>query len=456
MPFDPSRQALVRTSLALGVLAVLFGGLPAPASAGELSDMVERALRDKDKRKDAAPATREEVARNWDAFLTAIVKRAGADAPPGLLRDQLLSVLIGERHRLVAMLTDATLEGPELVDSLFESSWDQLVPILDHIAAALPPEAAGRYRSFLEAGDLMRAAERLGVARDLAASPESLRKLAQILIGDDSDPLHFDTGVDPELRSIFGFGAPLDPPAKSPLLQPVEQNSGARSPSPAVRLATGFADWLFPTAFASKPPADRSSLVTRLNAWIPGQKTELSRYVPLVHDLLRLTADEATARSQDLDPGAARVFHDLVVATAWQESCWRQFVRREGEVQPLVGLGGAIGLMQINAKVWRGIYDWDGLEADIGYNGRAGTEILSHYLRDHALRAGEQTKPGGADNLARAAYAAYNGGPRHLTRYRKPGTSAHLQVIDREFWRKYQAVKAGDQRQMLSCYPTQS
>jgi hypothetical protein len=428
----------------------------APAGAGDLQDLVKQALEERRARDDSTPRPgREEVARNWDAFLTAVIKRAGRDAPPGALRDQLLGVLIEERHRVVAMLTDATVDGPELMRSMFESSWEQLSPLLHEVATQLPEDTARRYGQFIEAGELMRAAERLGVARDLAGSPESLRKLAEILLGDGGDdPLRYDTAVDPELRRIFGFGEPLAPPQTSPLLGPEDPPPGARLD--ALSPLTAIANWLVPRAWASpQPPGDRSLLVARLNTWIPGREQEVREYVPLVHDMLRLTVDDALGTSVvESDEAAARVYPTLVIATAWQESCWRQFVRSEEGVQPLVSPAGSVGLMQINGRVWRGLYDPAGLEGDIGYNGRAGAEILWHYLRDFALPAGEHQGPGGVDNLARATYAAYNGGPGHLARYRKAKTSAHLQVIDREFWRKYEAVRAGDQAPMLTCYPT--
>jgi hypothetical protein len=341
--------------------------------------------------------------------------------------------------------------------SMFETSWEQLSPLLHRIAADLPPRAARRYRQFVEAGELMRAAERLGVARELAGSPESLRKLARILLGDsEQDLLRYDTDVDPELRRIFGFGEPLDPPAQSPLLGPGAPAPGAGGGG-LVDPLSKLADWLLPVAWASEFDGERPALVARLNTWIPGQRQEVRDYVPLVHDMLRLTAEEAVGEDiQTGDVAVARVYPDLLIATAWQESCWRQFVRRENGVQPLVGPAGSVGLMQINGKVWRGIYDPAGLEGDIGYNGRAGAEILHHYLRDLALPSGEHLAPGGVDNLARAAYAAYNGGPRHLSRYRKEKTSAHLQVVDRAFWRKYQAVQAREAASMLTCFPTAS
>lgn len=453
-------RAVVCGTLVAAVLAVAaLLPAPVPAAAADLSDLVKQALEEKrERQRNEAPRPgRDEVARNWDAFLTVVIKRAGRDAPDGPLRDQLLGVLIDERHHVVAMLTDATVDGPELMRSMFESSWEQLSPLLYQVAAELPPDTARRYGQFIEAGELMRAAERLGVARDLAGSPESLRKLARILLGEDADdPLRYDTAVDPELRRIFGFGDPLEPPTPSPLLLPAPAEPGARLD--ALSPLAALADWLAPRAWASPPPlAERPALVARLNTWIPGRKHEVREYVPLVHDMLRLTAADALGSSvEEAEAKAAEVYPTLLIATAWMESCWRQFVRSEDGVQPLVSPAGSVGLMQINGKVWRGLYDPAGLEGDIGYNSRAGAEILWHYLHDFALPAGEHLGAGGADNLARATYAAYNGGPGHLSRYRKPKTSAHLQVIDREFWRKYELVRAGEKAPMFSCYPTRS
>lgn len=465
MMIDPSGKAALRdrtaprrcAGLAVAVL-LAFALVAGAARAADLSDLIKQRLEEKREAgqgKDTPRPSREDVARNWDAFLTIVIKRAGSDAPAGELRDQLLAVLIDERHHVVEMLTDASIDGPELMSTMFETSWTQLSPLLHRIASDLHPDTASRYRQFVEAGELMRAAERLGVARELAGSPDSLRKLAQILLGDEiEDPLRYDLAVDPELRKIFGFGDPLEPPATSPLLGPSESNPGAQLPAMTAPFARLF-DWLLPAAWASTAPVERPALVARLNTWIPGQREEVREYVPLVHDMLRLTAEEAVGSDVESgDAAAARVYPDLLIATAWQESCWRQFVRRDDGVQPLVGPAGSVGLMQINGKVWRGIYDPAGLEGDIGYNGRAGAEILHHYLRDFAVAREEHLEPGGVDNLARATYAAYNGGPGHLSRYRKDKTSAHLQVIDREFWRKYRAVQAGDANAMLTCYPT--
>jgi hypothetical protein len=108
--------------------------------------------------------------------------------------------------------------------------------------------------------------------------------------------------------------------------------------------------------------------------------------------------------------------------------------------------------MQVNQHVWRGAYDVRGLQGDVAYNARAGSEILLHYLRDYALARGEDRHPGGLGNLARATYAVYNGGPGHLTRYRATNPRRSLARIDQAFWEKYVAVRAGREMEVARCY----
>jgi soluble lytic murein transglycosylase-like protein len=146
------------------------------------------------------------------------------------------------------------------------------------------------------------------------------------------------------------------------------------------------------------------------------------------------------------------VYRHLVLATGWQESCWRQFIRSSsGAITYLRSPVGSTGMMQVNEHVWRGLYDLRGLRWDIHYNSRAGSEILLHYLENYAIARGEDREPGGIDNLARATYAVYNGGPGHLTRYRTKSTKPALKKIDELFWQKYQAVSAGKEMDVAHC-----
>jgi len=112
---------------------------------------------------------------------------------------------------------------------------------------------------------------------------------------------------------------------------------------------------------------------------------------------------------------------------------------------------GDTGLMQMNERVWRGLYNIQKLRWDTAYNVRAGVEVLHRYLVNYSLKRGEQKHKGGLDNLARSAYSAYNGGPDQTSRYRDPGTPSVHQKTDASFWEKYQAVKQGNELQVAEC-----
>ena len=193
-----------------------------------------------------------------------------------------------------------------------------------------------------------------------------------------------------------------------------------------------------------------SDLAARLNRWAP-TRDDVQEYLPLVRDLLTETAQQTLAK-QPLDERFHKLFGWLMLATAWKESCWRQFVRVGDRLKPIRSPVGAVGIMQVNPRVWRGFYDVKGLSQDIGYNAMAGSEILLHYLRDYAIAKGEHTVTGEVDNLARATYAAYNGGPGHLTRYRKRKGNRSLRKIDESFWEKYRKIKSGQTLAVAECF----
>jgi hypothetical protein len=80
------------------------------------------------------------------------------------------------------------------------------------------------------------------------------------------------------------------------------------------------------------------------------------------------------------------IYRQIVFAAGWQESCWRQHIRKGKDVMPLASALGDVGLMQVNRNTWRGVYDVKGLGGDIAYNGNAGGEILLYYLTRYAIR----------------------------------------------------------------------
>jgi hypothetical protein len=217
-------------------------------------------------------------------------------------------------------------------------------------------------------------------------------------------------------------------------------------------LFAGLARFLAPPAFAAPLPLPAAGPYSSpLDGFVP-KLADLPVYLPEVAVLLREASAAVFAHGRLADQHRVP-FERLALATAWQESCWRQYVRRKGVKAPLRSSVGALGLMQVNPHVWRGFYTVDGLAWSIGYNARAGSEILLHYLRDYAIARGED-ELGGPDALVRATYAAYHGGPSHLRRYRQPKRWRRaLVAVDRAFRDKYDEVAAGRELGVRECFP---
>jgi soluble lytic murein transglycosylase-like protein len=126
-------------------------------------------------------------------------------------------------------------------------------------------------------------------------------------------------------------------------------------------------------------------------------------------------------------------------------------VRVNGEVRAIRSRAGAVGLMQVNSRVWRGFYDPRFLLGDPAYNARAGSEILLRYYLDLAWAKGEQ-KRGGIDGLVRATYSAYNGGPSALARYRDERAHRRERSVDAAFFEKYKKVRSGRDLEVMRCF----
>ena len=357
-----------------------------------------------------------------DALFTFAIKYYASATSLQELRSTLLDILLDSRYRLRGVLTAPSSRSHDAVRGWFLDSWKRLSPVIRRIGLEQTGQEPLLWISLLTATDALYALDRLGPAIGLDVSADGLRRLAR-LINDKAggDPLRYDQAVDPELQRLFQL--PLAPEAGQP--------SGFR-----------FDLWSIRSAWAG-------SSTGRLDRWVPS-KDQLGEYLPLVASLLQETA-EKMLKKNSLDPPVDMLFRKLVLATAWQESCWRQYVVNKKKIDPLRSATGDVGLMQINEKVWRGFYDIQKLRWDIAYNSRAGAEVLLNYLVKYALKQGENKHPGGLDNLARASYSAYNGGPSQVSRYRKRDVASSHKKVDAAFWQKYQQVKAGKELNVAQC-----
>ena len=362
---------------------------------------------------------------NWqmmDAMITFAVKRYAKATSQQDLRDALVDILLDARYRLRDALAKPVTRANDPVRHWFIDSWKRLGPVLRQISLENPGQEPMLLVSLLTATDALEILDRLGPSIGLDISANGLRRMGRMLIDQPGiNPLLYEETVDPELRQLFQL--PVSPESN--------QSSGFN-----------FDFWPIRSAWAGTSNE-------RLQLWVP-RKSELPEYLPIIRDLLTDSAN-STAETNKLDDSVKKLFQNLVLATAWQESCWRQYVIKNRKVVTLRSNTGDSGLMQINERVWRGLYNTQKLRWDTAYNVRAGVEVLHRYLVKYSLKRGEQKHKGGLDNLARSAYSAYNGGPDQTSRYRNPRAPAVHQETDASFWVKYQAVKQGKELQVAEC-----
>jgi len=376
----------------------------------------------------------DQALQRWDAFLTFVTKQFGNDTSTQDLRQAFFDVLMESRYDILEALAPSAPGAPDPTRELFLKTWERLVPAVRRSAATMPSSTALRYLSFIAAGDALAALDQIGPEIGLDISADGLRRLARIVAPlSAEDPVAYSTAVDPELRQLFGFGPPLPPPDLS--TEPTNEE-GAQ------------AWWRNLLAARIAIAAMESPTPKALEPWLaPRDADSIDAYLEAVRQVLAEITQKSLADSS-LDGQYHDLYRQLVLAAAWQESCWRQFVRERDKITYMRSAIGSIGMMQINERVWRGFYDVRGLRWDIRYNTRAGGDILLHYLKDYAI---PHNQPGVTDFLARATYAVYNGGPGQLKRFLDRKTKKSLQRIDELFWEKFKAVTAGKQAGVARC-----
>lgn len=398
----------------------------------------------------AVELTPEEIERfsraweEWDAFLVFQIEALIGQPITETERATLMETLLETRHGFLRALTRKAI-GPDLVREQFIWSWQRLAQVLRKYLVNQKTRSPLSYLAFFTAADALVALDKLGPALGIDISRDGLLRLAHLL-GEGGPSIGYSFQVDPALRKLFGLGAPLDDSGPSSEQNELKLPAEPEKESAPDDSQSWLGNFFFPFASAAESSPD---LLYQVKAWIPPARNPQA-YLANVRTLLDKAA--ADVRNAHPLPKDQQDFFTLLVrATAWQESCWRQFIAREGRLRYLLSYNQtSVGLMQVNERVWRGLYRVESLRWNISYNARAGCEILDLYLRTYALARIKPETPADLDTVARVTYAMYNGGPAHLEKFFKR-SEKKLYKSDRLFWEKYLASKEDNFEALARC-----
>jgi len=384
----------------------------------------------------------------WDAFLAHMIGVIAPEPLSTIERQILLDILLETRYQFIAGITNKNLAN-DFVREQFVSAWEKLAPIFRNHLADRPSEAILGYLAFFTACDALSVLDKIGPAFGLEISRNGLVRLVHLLAGDEgageSDVLTYRTGVDIPLRDALGLGPP--PPTWGPAFDAKEFDLDGRHESQMD--IKSYVD-LIGSFFCQ--PAWANSLM-EIKKWLYS-KDYIENHVDRTQSLLMESARD-TLKKRKNSSAYSQFFPLVVVSTAWQESCFRQFVVKRKKIIYLKSYdGSSVGLMQINERVWRGIYELQHLRWDIRYNAVAGCEILdlyvTKYIAKHAKRFSAIQKLN-SEIRAGLIYALYNGGPGQLDKYLSRSAKGKLYESDRLFLEKYAWVKNGQLANISKC-----
>ena len=397
-----------------------------------------------------------------DAFMVNAVKLLASEVTDPVLRGRLTALLLDSRYRLVEILNASQPLEQDPVRTLFLEDWERLRAILlDEETGAGGHSRLLRYAAFLNAGNALLALDAALPHLGMWISADGLRAVLRALTpAAPEHVLEYGYGVDPTLRELFGL--PPEPPplpddvdvedpedldGQSPETDSGDEESDDNAADHLPALAW-LVDFVIPNAQSATAAPDRVSELQRLIGRRIVRRDELPGYVTLVAELLEVIGrSELAART--LTQAAATVYLDLLPATALIESCWRQYKREDNKLTYLESSAGAVGMMQINQRVWRGLYDIERLKWEVSYNARAGAQILLRYLEGPGLDVVKRT--GNQEHLARATYAAYNGGPGSAGRFLRKDGAMKPGPVDRKLWSHYQGFAGGGVADLQRC-----
>ena len=384
------------------------------------------------------------VWENWDALLSFMIATMAKDVLSPEERQTLMDVLLETRYAFLDSLGSQSVTH-DFVRIQFASAWRQLEPIFrNHLTPDASQQKLG-YLAFFTAADALTVLDGLGPTFGIEVSRNGLIRLARML---SSDPniLRYGSGVNPNLQHLFEVDpepvqAPEqpDPPPDNEFLE--EDLPPPPPPEPLSQILDFFCAPLHAAETVS---------AEEIRRWkVPNGRLDI--YVKKVVQLLKAQA-QTTAREKKVPPSFRSYYRLMIPAIAWQESCFRQYVVRDNKLTYLLSYNNSsVGLMQVNTRVWRGVYNLERLRWDIRYNAAAGCEIATLYLKDYALRDHKGQKKPDNETIVQLVYAMYNGGPAQYKKYLERVRSGKLYSSDKLFQEKYEWVSAADWSKINKC-----
>ena len=390
-----------------------------------------------------------EIWETWDAFLVNTMLAVAGDPLTPQERQILLDVLLETRYRFVDALSRET-QGPDFVRQQFLRAWEQLAPILRaHLNQSDPAADPWAYLAYFTASDALVVLDQLGPALNIDISRDGLIRMARILSADNELMLEYTPAVNSVLKELLGLGLPIETSGPIRDRDAWESNQKQGAGFSAVRfLVSCISDILSPKSCLADTPGELPNL-QEMRGWLVSRDnldTHRNRVKAVLKTAMQknLQKDKIPGKYQDL-------FENMLYATAWQESCFRQFIVKNQKITFIKSYNNtSVGLMQIHERVWRGIYSVQHLRWDVGYNAEAGVEILALYLTRYALPK-DTIKALDQDGLAACLYAMYNGGPSQVRKFPERQKSGDLYISDTHFNEKYQWVKNGEWDRLKIC-----
>lgn len=385
----------------------------------------------------------------WDAYFVQMITALPREKLSDGERELILDVLLDARHSFEDELLESGRKT-DFVRKQFIEAWGRLSPIFRKRMSDDPARPVLDYLAFFTASDALVALDKLGPGLGIEISRNGLIHLARLISSKDITDLPYEFVVDEDLRSILGLGGSL--PFTEPSFDGESIEIAPEEFKPEEKEWLLYVKGFFiATAWAEADP--KQAFRDRITPWLV-PKGDVMAYLNKVKLLLNEASTRVFSKT-DLDRGLSEFYNLLVLSTAWQETCFRQFVIERGKATYLRSYNHtSVGIMQINERVWRGIYDVNHLRWDIVYNATAGCEILGIYLKKYGLPDTEKTgsgKPSDHEILARSVYAAYAGGPGHLRKWKDALNKGRPGVIDKLFLEKYRWVCSSQWEQIGGC-----